>query len=268
MNVATGASLAVWPLAADFIASAAAVGSRLVLPVLLPDASLQDRSAFSMLLCVDNSGWFIAQGKSRIQVDFVSGANHHRRLHGGGRGQLLAKAIGLKSGNKIPFVLDATAGLGRDAFVLATLGCPVHLYERSGVVHQLLQDGLLRARATDDRAISDIVFRMQLDNDNAISVLSRLPPEKCPDVIYLDPMFPDRRKTAAVKKDMAVFHALLEGDGDADALLEIALEKAVCRVVVKRPRHAPCLAGKKPSITMEGESTRFDIYALRSLAIV
>jgi len=88
-----------------------------------------------------------------------------------------------------------------------------------------------------------------------------------PDVVYLDPMFPEKRKTAAVKKDMAAFHTLVGSDDDADALLPLALQAARYRVVVKRPRHAPHLDNCKPGMVLEGESTRFDIYPLRSMAV-
>ena len=84
---------------------------------------------------------------------------------------------------------------------------------------------------------------------------------------FLDPMFPEKRKNAAPKKEMAAFHFLVGADADADALLPLALQVAQRRVVVKRPRHAPVLAGVKPSLVLEGESTRFDIYPLRSMAI-
>src|SRR5690606_8938845 len=81
-----------------------------------------------------------------VFVDFIGGAVGHRRRFGGGRGQPLAKAVGLKGGEN-PRVLDATAGLGRDAFVLACLGSVVTLVERSPVVAALLEDGLLRAES-------------------------------------------------------------------------------------------------------------------------
>lgn len=260
-------TLAVWPAAVEVVSPAVVAAGRLGLPLLPVTASREARADYTFLLCVDGSGWYLSQGKSSIQVDFVCGANRHRRLHGGGRGQLLAKAIGLKSGNKIPSVLDVTAGLGRDAFVLASLGCAVTLYERSPLVHLLLEDGLARAAHSQDAELVEIARRMTLNLVDAASALPGLENHQRPDVIYIDPMFPERRKTAAVKKDMAAFHSLLGPDMDADALLDLALAQALCRVVVKRPRHAPSLAGCKPSLVFEGDSTRFDVYALRSLAL-
>lgn len=215
----------------------------------------------------DAQGLALVQGKQVVRVDFVAGANAHRRLHGGGRGQQVARAVGLKAGNRIPRVLDATAGLGRDAFVLASLGCEMVLCERCDTVSALLGDGIARARQCGDPAVQRIAERMQLQPLDVREYLATLAPAEAPDVIYLDPMFPERRKKAAVKKDMAMFHALVGADEDADSLLALALHWARYRVVVKRPRHAPPLAGQAPGFVLAGESTRFDVYPLRSLAL-
>lgn len=212
-------------------------------------------------------GWSLRQDRSVIAVDFSAGACQYRRLHGGGRGQPVARAVGLKKGNRIPSVLDATAGLGRDAFVLASLGCTVQLFERSPLVHLLLQDGLQRAQAAADPDLRTIAGRMSLQHGDVRQRLEQCAAHERPDVVYLDPMFPERRKaSAAVKKEMAVFHALVGADEDAGSLLPLALDTALYRVVVKRPRHAPHLAGIKPGLVLEGESTRFDIYPLQTLA--
>jgi 16S rRNA (guanine1516-N2)-methyltransferase len=69
-----------------------------------------------------------------VYVDFVEGKARHRRQFGGGKGQDIAKAIGLHK-FKNPRVIDATAGLGREAFVLASLGCHLTLLERSPIIH-------------------------------------------------------------------------------------------------------------------------------------
>ncbi|MEX0623400.1 MAG: class I SAM-dependent methyltransferase [Saccharospirillum sp.] len=191
-----------------------------------------------------------------VCVDFISGAARHRQLYGGGRSQAIARAVGLHQ-RKGLVVLDATAGLGRDAFVLASLGATVILLERHPIVRLLLSDGLDRARLSGDRVFD----RMSL-HDGTLEQMSALVP---PDVVYLDPMFPERRSKAAVKKDMMLFHALVGADEDADALLAPALALAQRRVVVKRPRIAPPLAGQQPGMVLAGKSSRFDIYPLKSM---
>lgn len=201
-----------------------------------------------------------------VRAGFIDGAVDHRRKFGGGKGQMIARAVGLRAG-VLPQVLDATAGLGRDAFVLASLGCAVTLLERSPVIYRLLEDGLQRARqhaVVHDPGLHAIVTLMQLHPENALEYLgaARVP---LADVIYLDPMFPTREKSADVKKEMKIFHDIVGKDEDADGLLEPALQAARYRVVVKRPRKAPFLAGRTPSFQLEGKSSRYDIYTLKKM---
>ncbi|WP_133408403.1 class I SAM-dependent methyltransferase [Parashewanella tropica] len=198
---------------------------------------------------------------SGIVVDFVSGASAHRRKFGGGKGQAIAKAVGLKKG-ETPSVIDATAGLGRDAFVLASLGCQVTLIERHPVVAALLEDGL--RRAYNDPEIGEWVQqRMQLHHGASQQQLSAL--ELNADVVYLDPMYPHREKSALVKKEMRVFQSLVGSDLDADELLAPALEIANTRVVVKRPDYAENLEGRKPSTVIATKKNRFDVYVKKAM---
>jgi len=189
-----------------------------------------------------------------IKVDFVEGASAHRRKFGGGRGQDIAKAIGLKHGFT-PHVLDATAGLGRDAFVLASLGCKVTLIERVPVVAALLEDGLARAKLNSE--VGDIAQHMQLIHTSSIENMNLA---QDVDVVYLDPMYPHREKSAAVKKEMRVFQSLVGEDLDADTLLAPAQALAKYRIVVKRPSYAPPLNNKTPSTSIKMKKNRFDIY--------
>jgi 16S rRNA (guanine1516-N2)-methyltransferase len=192
-----------------------------------------------------------------VYVDFVGGTLGFRTRHGNRNKEPLARAIGLK-GRTLPAILDATAGLGRDAFILAALGCRVTLVERSPLIAALLRDGLARALAADNtRAIAE---RMQLHGGDAVTIMDRVAEHERPDVIYLDPMYPHRSKSALVKKEMRVVRALVGEDVDAPQLLEAALRAARKRVVVKRPRPAPALPGIAPSHSLLGSTTRFDVY--------
>jgi 16S rRNA (guanine1516-N2)-methyltransferase len=201
------------------------------------------------------------QAPGPVRVDFVEGAVAHRRLFGGGTGQMIAKAVGVQPGVR-PRVLDATAGLGRDGFVLASLGCSVTLIERQPLIAALLEDGLARAAA--DRDVGPIVAQMRLLTGNAIELMKAWQGEP-PQVIYLDPMFPHRDKSALVKKEMRLFRPFVGDDLDAPALLQAALALASHRVVVKRPRKAPIIDGGKPAYALEGKSSRYDIYPLKKL---
>lgn len=202
-----------------------------------------------------------ADAPGPVRVDFVEGAVAHRRLYGGGSGQMIAKAVGVQPGVR-PRVLDATAGLGKDAFVLASLGCDMSLVERQPIIAALLEDGLERAQ--NDPEVGAIVARMRLLKGNSIEVMQQWQGD-APQVIYLDPMFPHREKSALVKKEMRLFRPLVGDDMDAPALLAAALELATHRVVVKRPRKAPCIEGSKPSHALEGKSSRYDIYPKKAL---
>ncbi|MFH8135943.1 16S rRNA (guanine(1516)-N(2))-methyltransferase RsmJ [Pantoea osteomyelitidis] len=191
-----------------------------------------------------------------IFVDFVSGAMAHRRRFGGGRGEAVAKAVGVK-GDYLPDVVDATAGLGRDAFVLAAVGCRVRMLERHPVVAALLEDGL--QRGYQDAEIGGwLRERLTLLHVSSLTALNDITPQ--PDVVYLDPMYPHRQKSALVKKEMRVFQSLVGADEDADALLEPARRLAKKRIVVKRPDYAPPLAGVATQSAVSTKSHRFDIY--------
>ena len=196
-----------------------------------------------------------------MHIDFVHGKVGHRRQFGGGRGQTLPKAIGLKHGAN-PTVVDATAGLGRDAFVLASLGARVTMIERSPVLAALLEDGLKRLAA--DPELAEIALsHLQLVHANAIDWLQQQAENKTnrPDVVYLDPMYPHRTKSALVKKEMRALRELVGDDEDASQLLNAARHCATKRVVVKRPKGAPLLDATQPSGNVQSRNTRYDIYS-------
>jgi 16S rRNA (guanine1516-N2)-methyltransferase len=199
-----------------------------------------------------------------IYVDFLTGALGFRIRHGTANKELLARAIGLKGFN-LPTLLDATAGLGRDAFILARWGCRVCLVERSPIIGALLRDGLVRASANDNTR--DIVERMQLLVGDAALIMDKITEHERPDVVYLDPMYPHRSKSALVKKEMRLLRMLVGEDLDAPQLLDAALRTARKRVVVKRPRVASALPGIVPSHSLLGGTTRFDVY-LRHLTSI
>ncbi|WP_110686680.1 class I SAM-dependent methyltransferase [Salinicola aestuarinus] len=199
-----------------------------------------------------------------IGVDFLSGRVAHRRRFGGGRGQLVARACGFGKG-VTPCVVDATAGLGRDAFVLASLGAEVLMVERVAAIHALLADALVRA--SDDPEVGEIASRLALRHADSAAGLGAAVADwpHPPQVVHLDPMFPHREKSALVKKEMRLFRELAGADDDAPRLLEAALAIATHRVVVKRPRKAPPIEGPAPHHVIEEKTSRYDLYVHRSL---
>ena len=154
--------------------------------------------------------------------------------------------------------MDATAGLGEDSLLLAAAGFEVLLFERNPVIAALLRDALQRAKA--DPRLADVAARMELSEGDSIEALGCLP--EPPDVVYLDPMFPARRKSAAVKKKFQLIHRLESPCEDAEALLRAAIAARPRKVVIKRPPKGPHLADIKPSYSLEGKAIRYDVIAL------
>jgi len=201
-----------------------------------------------------------------LKVDFVTGAVAHRRKYGGGKSQLIAKAVGIKA-KIFPSILDLTGGLGKDAFVLASLGCTVTLVERNATVFQALHKGIERGiemAVREDAELRAILQRMILIHADSLDYLQQYKSIE-QQVIYLDPMFPERKKSAAVKKEMVLLQEIVGDDADSDALFIEACAADVYRVVVKRPKLAAPLAGSKPPLIFRGTSSRFDVYPKRTL---
>ena len=191
----------------------------------------------------------------KLKCDFLKGAVNHRLRFGGGRGQSLPRAVGMKGG-LLPSIIDATAGLGRDAFLLAALGSKVTLIERSNIMHALLADGMNAARKAGGR-YEEIIDRMTLIYGDSISLL----PQMKADVVVIDPMHPPRQKSALVKGEMRAIRAIVGVDDDQGRLIETAMGTASKRVVVKWPAKTAALdVLQPPSHQIIGKSIRFDVF--------
>ncbi len=218
-----------------------------------------------LALVLDAAGWGLLDpapgAPGAVRCELTGGAFGARLRRGVGLDERLAKAMGLRAGRPRPRVLDATAGLGRDSVLAAALGCEVTACERDPVVAWLLRDGLARAAA--EPALAPLVARITLHAADAREVMAALPEAERPEVVIVDPMFPERRKTAAVKKEMQALHRLLGAEPDPASLLDAALRCATARVVVKRPGHAPPIEGPRPDLAIPGKAVRFDVYLVR-----
>lgn len=189
-------------------------------------------------------------GQHPLIIDFTHGKLTHRRLRGGKK-ELLLKAVGAKPGLTVS---DWTAGLGTDSLLMASAGCHVRLYERSPVLWILLNQAL--QKATEDPELRDIVSRMTLVKGDAV-LESRVQKTCSVDVVYLDPMFPGRKKTALVNGPMQYLQKFLGADEDADRLVQAALSAGAKRVVIKRPASAPEDA---VAFSLPAKANRFDVY--------
>jgi 16S rRNA (guanine1516-N2)-methyltransferase len=199
----------------------------------------------------------MTRAPEELRVDFVGGAVAHRLRFGGGRGQALAKAMGLRAG-KTPAIVDATAGLGRDSFLLASLGAQVTMIERSAKMHALLTQGMQRAFG-EGGELRDIIARMTLIHGDAKDVLPQFPAE----AILIDPMHPPRKNSALVKLELRQVRDIVGTDDDAVDLVRVALEYALNRVVVKWPAKADPIQGlRAPSHQISGKTTRYDVFMI------
>lgn len=194
-----------------------------------------------------------------LHVDFTSGKLAWRRTKGGGAGQLIAKALGVGKFAQ-PRILDATFGLGRDAFVLAGLGCTVLGLERQAPIFALTRDGMRRAAAAGDASLRECIARMELRHADALQVLPELIAAFQPHAMLLDPMYPHQRGSALPSKEMRLLRPIAGEDLDAPRLIDLALASGIPRVAVKRPRKSPALSERKIHHVAEGKSTRFDVY--------
>jgi 16S rRNA (guanine1516-N2)-methyltransferase len=193
--------------------------------------------------------------KPEIYIDFVGGAVGHRFRSGEGRGQALAKAVGFGKGI-VPMIVDATAGLGRDAFLMASLGAKVILIERSLDIYARLSDAMARASAEGGN-YAEIMSRMTLRHGDSILLL----PDLAPDVVLIDPMHPPRHNSALVKKEMRILRDIVGNDADQTALMQAALACAKKRVVLKWPLRAEPMQGiRPPSHQILGKNTRYDVF--------
>jgi 16S rRNA (guanine1516-N2)-methyltransferase len=190
-----------------------------------------------------------------LKIDFFSEPYRYFQRKHRGKSELLARAIGTAKG--MDDVWDATLGLAEDCVFLSLLGCTVRASERHPMLYQLLEQAFANARIQPETKVAAEKIKIFL-GDSA-QLLKNLSESQRPQVIYLDPMFPEKKKSALPRKEMRLFRLLVGEDPDADKLFQVALETAKTRVVVKRPLKAPDLA-KGVIHRFEGQTVRYDLY--------
>ena len=200
-------------------------------------------------------GLILTDGDLSLMADF---APMVPRLKQGIIGtELLVRAAKRKNpreDGRPPTLIDATAGLGEDAILLAAAGFSVKMYEQNPTIAALLADAI--ERAADMPELSEIISRMELVNADSIGALRNL--EEPPDVIYLDPMFPERKKSALVKKKFQLLQQLEMPCPNEEELLRAAIAARPHKIVIKRPAKGPDLAGIKADYSISGKAVRYD----------
>lgn len=204
-----------------------------------------------LILRLDRDGLALQVGDRILRGDYTG---MKKRLRTGNlQRELLVKAVRIRGRGEIT-VLDAAAGMGEDALLLAAAGFRVILYERDPVIAALLRDTLNRASA--DPSMTEIVSRMEFHEGDSIGAMRNMKKEM--DVIYLDPMFPEKKKSSLTKKKFQLLHYLEKPCEEEEELLQAAMDAEPAKIVIKRPLKGPWLADRKPAHSYKGKAVRYD----------
>lgn len=215
-------------------------------------SKILDTEGDGLTVVFDSKGVSLSGYKLTYQGDFESML---RRVTDGRLShEMLSKATKTDISN--PRAIDATAGMGEDAFIIAANGYDVTLHEQNPVIALLLKDAIRRAKRQP--ALKDIVSRMHVVEGDSVEILSkRLDPV---DLIYLDPMFPGRQKSGLIGKKLQLIQKMESPCSEESELFDAAISAGPSKIVVKRPLKAPFLAEKKPNYSLEGKAIRYDCY--------
>ena len=228
---------------------ALALAGHLGISIISDTDAVNGQDAF---LRLDDEGLVLLSGNMQVKGDFTHLLP--RIAQGKLQGELLVRAARKKGAQQCGTAVDATAGLGEDAFLLAAAGFTVRLYERDAVIAALLADALRRAALNPELAA--VTRRMQLFEEDSIDALREL--STPPDVILLDPMFPSRQKSSLVKKKFQLLHILETPCQDERELLDAAAAAHPQKIIIKRPVKGPYLAQVKPAYSLTGKTVRYD----------
>lgn len=242
-------SLVLYCAAPERSDEACALAARLGLP--LSGTLPEDAPA----LTLDAGGLSLRRGALAVRGDFTRMLPRLRTQNL--RGELLVRAVKGRGESRPLRVVDATAGLGEDALLLAAAGHTVQLFEQNPVIAAMLRDAL--DRAAREPALAELVGRMTLTEGDSVRELRRIAP---PDAVVLDPMFPERRKSGLIGKKLQLLQVLEAPCADEQALLQAAVDAQPGRIVIKRPLKGPYLAGRKPGYSLTGKAIRYDVIVL------
>ncbi len=204
----------------------------------------------------DENGLYITDGRLSFRGDFESMLPRIKRANT--KTELILRAVKIKKEKENTWIIDATAGLGEDSLILASAGYNVIMYEKDPIIAALLADAMKRAEANP--YLFDIVKRMTLVNGDSIDAMKKL--NQKADVILLDPMFPERNKSALIKKKFQLIHHLEAPCSNEEELLAAAFEAKPRKIVIKRPLKGGNLADRKPEYTIAGKAIRYDCFVL------
>lgn len=211
---------------------------------------LSDTPGEALTLQVDQEGVSLTGFGLRVRGDFEPLL--HRLTDGRLNHEMLVKITKTKSAH--PIAVDATAGLGEDALLLAAAGYEVILFEQDPVIAVLLRDAMERGKKHP--VLRETIGRMKLIVGDSIALMPAM--VGSPDLVYLDPMFPERRKSGLINKKLQLLQKLERPCAAEDELLQAALSVQPQKIVIKRPLKGAYLAGRKPGYSVKGKTIRYD----------
>ncbi len=209
-----------------------------------------------LYLCVSDKGISLNKDGLSYMGDFSSEIK--RLKHNNLSHEMLIKASKIKESDerKEKVALDATAGMGDDSLLLAAAGFKVYMYEYNPIIFTLLEDTV--KRALNDKYLSEIAGRMHVINGDSTVLMREL--DYTPDVVLLDPMFPERKKSGMIKKKFQLLQCLESPCSVETEMMESGFATGAKRIIVKRPSNGPVLSERKPDYQILGNSIRYDCY--------
>ena len=211
-----------------------------------------NKEKFDILLSMDESGLALVSDNMKLYGDFSKSIKRLKQSNL--QKEMLIHAVKIKGEKENLTALDATAGLGEDSILLAAYGYNVELYEKNPIISELLKDAMERAEKISE--LKDIIGRMKVHNEDSIIAMQNL--KYKPDIILLDPMFPERTKSALIKKKFQILHKIENPCSDENEMLSSAIKANPKKLVIKRPLKGEYLAGVKPDYSLKGSSIRYD----------
>ncbi len=229
-----------WP---DFLKSAV-LENPLFSLVVEPERKLCDLCDY--LYYRDGALSFHSNELGEMSFDFEDLMKYHQRQNYALSKEPLAKALSIKGSGEKRVIWDTTCGTGKDSLLISYFGAKLTSFERNPAVFLLLKDALRRF---------PVDFHLEFGDARTLSFSEK------PEVIYYDPMYPAKKKSALARKEMRIFKEIVGDDPDSKEFLEWALKTATERVVVKRPLEADPIK-EKPTASYTGKSTRYDMYKI------
>ena len=211
-----------------------------------------NKEKFDILLSMDESGLALVSDNMKLYGDFSKSIKRIKQNNL--QKEMLIHAVKIKGEKEKLIAIDATAGLGEDSILLAAYGYNVELYEKNPIISELLKDAMERAEKISE--LKDIIGRMKVHNEDSIIAMQNL--KYKPDIILLDPMFPERTKSALIKKKFQILHKIENPCSDENEMLSSAIKANPKKLVIKRPLKGEYLAGVKPDYSLKGSSIRYD----------